>query len=486
MINNITPEEKQIIDICRSKHLDNNIIDCDKDMCSIDKLLIPWEKAKSTYLYKLLGNNLIISKPIVYNKVIGEIELEIADLTLDNLFIQEFTTFIDSKNKECDSKNKEFSYLRLLISPYYLATNEYEGFSFSITRPNGKIMKINKGCKPIRILQKIAKEFNIPYFEDFRLEHSRILNQKVLSGHLCLSIHPLDYITMSENNYNWTSCMSWFDEGEYRQGTVEMMNSNCVIVAYLKGKEDYTIEENYKWSNKKWRELFIVSKETLMEIKGYPYQNSDLSSIVLNWLKELAETNLNWHYSKDLYKYDSNEPRIYCKENHMNYELRFHTTEMYNDFGSKHLCFLGFDITNHSLHLNYSGNSQCIICGEANIIISDPAFLTCSSCCHMIQCDCCEQWYSKDKIIYYNNEAYCSYCYEENFVCCAECNDEVYINDIYPIYLVDEDFEIIDELHLCEDCYNDFCSKYCDIIEVDGIRACILESNLNEELKKFF
>ena len=42
MINNITPEEKQIIDICRSKHLDNNIIDCDKDMCSIDKLLIPW------------------------------------------------------------------------------------------------------------------------------------------------------------------------------------------------------------------------------------------------------------------------------------------------------------------------------------------------------------------------------------------------------------------------------------------------------------
>ena len=479
MINNITPEEKRMIDICRFKYINNNMIDCDKDMCSIDKLLIPWGEAKSTYLYQLLGNNLIISKPIFYNKVTDEIELEIADLVLDNSFVREFTTFIDSKNKE-------FSYLRLLINSYYLAINEYEGFSFTITRPNGKTMKINKGCKPIKILQKIAKEFNIPYFEEFRLEHSRILNQKVLSGHLCLSIHPLDYITMSENNYNWTSCMSWFDEGEYRQGTVEMMNSSCVIVAYLKGKEDYTIEENYKWSNKKWRELFIVSKETLMEIKGYPYQNSDLSSIVLNWLKELAETNLNWHYSKDLYKYDSSEPRIYCKENHMDYKLRFHTSEMYNDFGSKHLCFLGFDINNHYLHLNYSGDSQCIICGEANIIISDPTFLTCSSCCHMIQCDCCEQWYSKDKIIYYNNEAYCSYCYEENFAYCAECNDEVYINDVYPIYLVDEDFEIIDELHLCKDCYNEFCSKYHDIIEVDGTRISISESNLNEELKNFF
>ena len=479
MINNITPEEKRIIDICRFKHIDNNRINCDKDMCSVNKLLIPWEKAKSTYLYKLLGNNLIISKPIFYKKVTDEIELEMADLILDNAFIHEFTTFIDLKDKD-------FSYLKLLINPYYLATNEYEGFCFTITRPNGKTMKINKGCKPIKILQKIAKEFNIPYFEEFRLEHSRILNQKILNGHLCLSIHPLDYITMSENNYNWTSCMSWFDEGEYRQGTVEMMNSNCVIVAYLKGKEDYAIEENYKWSNKKWRELFIISKETLMEIKGYPYQNSDLSSIVLNWLKELAETNLNWHYSKNLYEYDSNEPEIYCKENHINYELIFHTEEMYNDFGSKHLCFLGFDSDNHYMHLNYSGDSQCIICGEVDIRISDPAFLICSSCCHMISCDCCEQWYSKDEIIYHQGTAYCSYCYEENFVYCEECNDEIYIDDIYLIYLVDEDFKIIGELYLCEECYNEFYSKYRDIIEDSGDRICILESNLNEELEKFF
>ena len=76
----------------------------------------------------------------------------------------------------------------------------------------------------MRVLSKIATAYNLPGFEDFRIAQSLVTNQANLKGYITLSIHPLDYMTMSDNNCGWDSCMSWQEEGCYRQGTVEMMN----------------------------------------------------------------------------------------------------------------------------------------------------------------------------------------------------------------------------------------------------------------------
>ena len=43
------------------------------DPVSIESILRPWNEAKSEYLFKLLGNELIISKPFIYKKAIEEI-----------------------------------------------------------------------------------------------------------------------------------------------------------------------------------------------------------------------------------------------------------------------------------------------------------------------------------------------------------------------------------------------------------------------------
>ena len=49
---------------------------------------------------------------------------------------------------------------------------------------------------------------------------------------------------MSDNNSGWESCMSWRNNGCYRRGTVEMMNSPYVIVAYLMLEELVSVLEN--------------------------------------------------------------------------------------------------------------------------------------------------------------------------------------------------------------------------------------------------
>ena len=145
-----------------------------------------------------------------------------------------------------------------LVNHRNLATNSYSiGEPFEVNLPDGKILKVQKGTKPLRVLAKMAQAFNLEGFEEFRLTHSRILNQKKMTGELCLSIHPMDFMTMSDNNSNWESCMSWSDYGCYRRGTVEMMNSECVVVAYLRAKEDMKVSEDLYWNNKKWRCWFF-------------------------------------------------------------------------------------------------------------------------------------------------------------------------------------------------------------------------------------
>ena len=61
--------------------------------------------------------------------------------------------------------------------------------------------------------------------------------------------------------------MSWFEKGEYRQGTVEMMNSECVVVAYLESTTNMTIRDG-EWNSKRWRELFVVDENVLANGAG--------------------------------------------------------------------------------------------------------------------------------------------------------------------------------------------------------------------------
>ena len=164
--------------------------------------------------------------------------------------------------------------------------------------------------------------------------HSRILNQKYMDGELCLSIHPLDYMTMSDNDNNWDSCMKWNGVGDYRCGTVECMNAPNVLIAYLHNPDHpmnpFTFKD-WKWNSKKWRELFIVNEEVISEVKGYCFQDESLTNTILMWIKELAEKNLGWTYDND----EINIQETIPWENDADMCFRFYPGKyMYNDIGT--------------------------------------------------------------------------------------------------------------------------------------------------------
>ena len=138
---------------------------------------------------------------------------------------------------------------------------------------DGKVIK--KGTK----LVKAFKHFitNDRSLTDVQNEASRIIQEDKIEGTLCLSVHPLDFLSLSENTYNWRSCHAL--DGEYRAGNLSYMMDKSTVVCYLKATDSAQLPnfpEDVKWNSKKWRVLLYLSDDWRMLIAGrqYPFETS--------------------------------------------------------------------------------------------------------------------------------------------------------------------------------------------------------------------
>lgn len=289
----------------------------------LDTWLQPWSHSNQK-LYRLLGEKLIYKIPFEYEIDKSELSQKLDNLMNNSSFVELYNEFVkkifaeedEDKDKEelikvfHESKVKSFSYYRVLLDNKIDNPFKYKSIHKKQT------LQISKGMKPIKAIQKTINYFDFilseedykklkSSFEDFRIAHSRIFNTKIIKGQLCFSIHPFDFMTMSDNSLNWTSCMNWRDDGCYRVGTIEMMNSNNVICCYLESDDipfyfsldEDNKREEFRWNNKKFRELAYVTKDIIMNGKSYPYKNKDIDDFIIKTLKDLAEKNLGWKYS---------------------------------------------------------------------------------------------------------------------------------------------------------------------------------------------
>ena len=391
------------------------------EMSTLDLLTNVWEEEKQK-LFTLFGNQLILNKKFVYEESQDQLMDRMDDFLLTNSNPEEkihggyefrtlFYRAIDSLNRGIRDN------LSYMMYPEWLVKNVYEEDTVEAFG-----LKIKKGCKISRVLQKIAVAIGAEQeYEDFRLGHSQVLNQKKVTGDLCISIHPLDFITMSDNDCGWDSCMSWDEDGCYKRGTVEMMNSPCVVVAYLKDKNDMEID-GYPWSNKKWRQLFVVIEDVIAGIKSYPYYNDELSKEVASWLRELATQNLGWKYEQPTaINYNTSENNFLAADGKSHFKYRFSADAMYNDFGCAphHIICAGKDVdAAGTLYVRYSGPSQCMNCGDIDANYGDCGYLVCDDCEGRFTCSECGESFTGEESYIFNDYTMCSDCYHN---CIAEC-----------------------------------------------------------------
>ena len=456
----LTADELKIIEILRRDYCGRDYSDYFHGSSVSNKdFLRFWETAKAPII-EAFGDRLIIKKPI--NSMVESDELY--EKMREVFWMPEYDRFKDALISHLERENGEnwngYSMrtargTRLSLYDmvqYHLLTidewisNRYEGETCEIQIGAGNVIKVAHGCKVMKVLGRMAKacgENVAECFEILRLRQSQVLNEARMNATLCISIHPLDFMTASYNNNDWRSCMCW-EDGEYRRGVIEMMNSPMVVCAYLESKSENlnwwngSDEPRLEWNSKRWREFFIVRPDMISGIKGYPYWNRFLEDTVINMLADMFapvfHTNYapitEWRVDTPVHdtKYDIDVlPHMDCGP------------AMYNDFYNDSDYHSRFAVGCHGekkgsyySHLHhehfpclrtrvfYSGESECVVCGEPNNDFDGEGEIACCECVEHVYCaKCGDPIYSHDDTYTVNGWTYCPYCYEQLDTCSA-------------------------------------------------------------------
>ena len=129
---------------------------------------------------------------------------------------------------------------------------------------------------------------------------STVIQENKITGKLCISVHPLDYLSSSENTYKWKSCHSL--NGEYRAGNLSYMCDTSTIICYIKGEEEAKLPNfpsDVLWNSKKWRVLLNISdyKDIVFAGRQYPFSSIDLLNKVKDILISKTKILAPWGYS---------------------------------------------------------------------------------------------------------------------------------------------------------------------------------------------
>lgn len=393
----------------------------------VPELMGHWADAKEQYLMRLFGGQLIHEKKISCQLPENEIKYEYRELRAkyrffldkltDALTEQGFVLTYKSQRHSWTSSNDVMydyfydTYIYWVLEETALMSNatleEYWIFPLNEFRndhvhgcnPTKVIAKFPKGGKIARFFKFILnvltlKDTEKAYFEEqvanFCTDLSRQRQTDSFKGTLCISIHPMDYFTMSDNGYNWHSCMSWHNDGEYKAGTLEMCNSNSVIVAYLKGTAPFG-----NWNSKRWRELFVVTEDMILGVKGYPFASTALEDEVMTMIRELAEKNCGWTY-RNAEPVRCGPGRVIVDDIEFKWSISFN--KMYNDcYSSHHPVLVGTWVENEDyIELLPSGTAYCIYSGK--IIPNDcpESLLVHPDHSNLTKCPRCGYWYDPD------------------------------------------------------------------------------------------
>ena len=459
----------------------------------VDEWLKYWSTNKIK-MYKLLGNQFIHRVPFEYNKSKMELDQQISDLVRLDDFPYDFENWIMSHKDIFPSYVRHYMYN---CSHRYCLLKDCTGEEFKFKLENNKkTLQFQKDMKPLRAIgrfltyckdidgvDKIKKSF-----ENFRIAHSMILNDKVIKGNMVISIHPLDFMTMSDNNSNWGSCMSWKELGCYRVGTIEMLNSNNVLCCYIENSTPYYFDLNelgnkeYLWANKKWRQLVYFTKDIIVSGKPYPYANDEITKALIGIIRDLARKNLGWTYSfgPELYKdmqyinssFSMNRARSYIQWGDMNkHNILFDTKGMYNDMlndnSTNYWCVR--NKVKHNQIISYSGKAPCLCCGNQIIYDSYDDYdynerynnvnaTVCDDCLNNFRCSFCEQSEPNRKHyhIFLENGTevcICEDCIKHYIKKCPDCGKPFFLINTFGRYNIfnDENVEYPEQYIQIED-----------------------------------
>ena len=433
----------------------------------VDKLFDRWLEAKRDFIEAMNGE-LIYEYPKTISFTLGEQEK-----------YNRITNFV--------------SLIEQRYNNYKLAKFIYDmrdGFFDNVVLENYQVddKRIRKGMKLVKAFKFFEKDKNA--LTDIQNCASRIIQEDKIEGKLCLSVHPLDFLSLSENTHNWRSCHAL--DGEYRSGNLSYMMDKSTIICYLKSeKEELLPNFSFKWNSKKWRVLLFFSSDWNMIMAGrqYPFSTEVGLNFILSDLLKSGGLSTNncwtpWHNELlTNLPFSNKEEGAFFFENtyvpvgkelvklselvkdmpgsmQFNDLLRSHYyTPQYafRVFGKSFNRFLDDECgesNSEKTRFFIGGNVPCLHCEENDLEITES--MLCISCEKEVgtmpededfeYCDCCGSRIHLEDVNYINHGEYivCERCFYSEASECEQCGDRVYNSDLI--------FDRKLEKYICQEC----------------------------------
>lgn len=248
--------------------------------------------------------------------------------------------------------------------------------------------KINSGIRISKVFKIVFDKLTPSLLDRIQTIYSTYLQKNKIEGYLVLSVHPLDFLSASENRYNWRSCHSL--DGEYGLGNIQYMKDDITFMGYLLTVDDYdfilpNFPDDILWNSKIWRTYFFLKDDVLMRGNSYPYTSEEIvdkftSAIVDTGLLPKDE-NAEW-YTLDINNEDYDYPYYGVRTKFINYGL---DQQLYfNDLvdHSKYVPRAYFNKEKYPSEVNFprfklGKDLLCFRCGDRSIEIHNGL---CSRC----------------------------------------------------------------------------------------------------------
>lgn len=436
------------------------------DQTNITDMIKRWYDAKSHFISQMGG--LIYELPDTYYFSLSQQEKE-----------GRIENFISILENERDLSNDEYDSLAQFIR------FEKDGFFTNTVVEQyyrGEI-KIEPGSKLLRAFKYFIKDSELRH----RLQDkaSMIIQEDKIDGKLCLSVHPLDYLSLSENDHNWRSCHAL--DGEYRAGNLSYMCDRSTVICYLKSLRDANLPhfpQDMQWNSKKWRVLCFFSSDNNMIFAGrqYPFESKEGIELVKDtlipaalklkycaWRKEKISTIPGWYPNGDAYYLDSKYIPLGSKLIGMHNLIKDDSNLHFNDllrssfydpiYAFKkvydHPWFLRWDEmvederyaketlgSYRDTRFHIGSHPACCRCGKDLIYNTDT--LLCKDCVldygpdgeeDLSYCPICGSRFWNDDGFWINSEErlICPTCFDNEYAACDHCGDYVLADDLHEV-----------------------------------------------------
>ena len=436
-----------------------------------DKLFSSWEEAKARFIEYFDGN------------LIYETETEVNfPLTEDYMYSQRSRWIDQIISSGVISSRLDVSFLNYMksinIQDFFNNSSTEEFCQEEMDGWFGHIdaFTISKGAKISKALKNFISDKE--QLDHWQSRLSELIQENKVSGKLCFSVHPLDYLSISENTYKWRSCHAL--DGEYRAGNLNYMLDSSTVICYLKGKDNAELPNfpsSVLWNSKKWRMLLFFDDhmEGVFAGRPYPFVCNEGLNIVTKEMCEIFQLHYGWttkwneeyvqQFSSFGRDYALAEPHIY-HNGYLKPLSRYikdgANTHHYNDLLHSS-CYIPKRIFKHAglkdipvtqrykFHIGVA--APCCKCGETEIKISDS--FMCMNCEleygtsdneAFFNCSCCGNRGLREDGYFISRaeEVVCQTCYDLYVMSCANCGETDYKSNMHTT----EDGDMV-----CDDCY---------------------------------